>query len=327
MATRLTSKIGPISLLEKNPRTISAVALEGLAASLQQDLDMMEMRGIVVWKVPEELSEETEKTFGGQKGKVVVLGGNQRYRALVKMGYERIPDEWLLEAKYKDGKWWEPEKAARFVLKDNNPEGLSGESDYDAMVKSFSTEMMQDSGIDFSNFITAESEDAESVFDEAQEDTEEEIEKGEHGEKDEALETFVKHRESSRKNIGELMDTGFQLGLVFESHGQLEEFLEKAGFEDKVLYGMFMDGRIVAERLGVGLNTTGLHFGDRRVDAQLAELAQENEEEDVDRVKTEAAKFEEAFQKVRDERAKLGMLKVKGVEETTTDEELENVPE
>ena len=328
MATRMTSKIGPISLLEKNPRSISNVALDGLATSLEQDIDMMAVRGIVVWKVPEKLTPDTEATFGGQKGKVVVLGGNQRYRALQKLGYDRIPDEWLVEAKYKDGRWWEPDMAARFILKDNNPEGLSGESDYDIMMKNFTKEMMQDSGIDFSNFIKDDDEAQEEFFDDARGDTEKEIEAGEHGERDEALETFVKHRESSRKDIGELMDTGFQLGLIFESHGQMKEFLEKAGFEDKVLYGMFMDGRIVAERLGVGLTTSGLHFGDRRIDSQLAAMAQENPEEDAERVKAEAEKFEEAFQKVRDERSKLGMLKVKdGGKETTTDEELEDVPE
>ena len=324
MAGRLTSKIGPISLLDRNPRTISAVALEGLTESIEADIDMLAVRGIVVWKVPEELGGQ-EELFGGQIGKVVVLGGNQRYRALQRLGYERIPDGFIQEAKFSDGRWWPPDMAARFVLKDNNPEGLSGESDYDVMMKSFSREVMQASGIDFSNFIEG---DREATFDGMKDDADEEASEGEHGEKDAALEEFIRHRESSRHDIGELMDTGFQLGLVFESHRQLEEFLDKAGFSDKVLYGMFMDGRIVAERLGVSLNTTGLKFGDRRIDSQLAELAQENPEEDAERVEAERKRYEETYAKVRAEREALGLLKTGGRKgsEVVDDEELEGVP-
>ena len=285
---KLKTEFGPISLLKNNPRQISGAAFQTLSESVEAKPYMLNVRGIVVWKVPEDVGGEGP--FAGQEGELVVLGGNQRYRVLQEQGYESIPSKWISLAKGDDGEWWSPEDAEQFVLMDNNPEGIAGTYDYDRMIREYNKSLMAAAGIDVSNFKIDEQKeiaDASSV--------EDEVEKGEHGEKDPELEEFIAKRERTRADLPELMETGFYLCLVFETHGQKMEFLEKAGIEDAVEYEMFVDGgEFAREKCGVEIERSGLHFPDMRVDGKLAELAMENDQEPEEMSLEDARKRYEA---------------------------------
>lgn len=273
-AKKLDSKFGKLTILNKNPRKITDVEMANLIKSIQDDDWMLAARSIVV----------------DENG--VILGGNQRAKALLALGYTRVPDEWVVMAKHKDGSPLTEKEKERFILKDNNPEGMSGEFDYDKMMEEFEKDVIEDSGIDFSAFMgrngEVESEfglggDGEGFFDDEMKSKEDEVEEGEDGEKDEALNEFIRKREAKRKDIKELMDTGFYLGLVFETIGQKKEFLEKMGIgEDEVKYGRFVEGEKVAMAAGKELTASGLHFPERRVDVRLKKLAMENEHEGED---------------------------------------------
>lgn len=63
-----------------------------------------------------------------------------------------------------------------------------------------------------------------------------------------------------------MADDGNYLVLVFESHDQKDEFIRKAGLksdeedteEPNVFFGMFVEGRHIAEKMGIKLSETGL---------------------------------------------------------------------
>lgn len=270
---KLKSEYGAISLLKNNPRQISVAAFSTLSESVESKPYMLNVRGIVVWRVPENVSEDGP--FEGQSGELVVLGGNQRCKVLMEQGYESIPSKWVSLAKTDDGEWWSEDDAQQFVLMDNNPEGIAGTYDYDKMIREYDKRLMAAAGIDVSNFAI---EQQQEIADESS--VEDEVEKGEHGEKDPELEEFIAKRERTREDLPELMETGFYLCLVFETHGQKMEFLEKAGIADSVEYEMFVDGvEFAREKCGVEIERSGLHFPDMRIDGKLAELAMENDQE------------------------------------------------
>ena len=285
---KLKTEFGPISLLKKNPRQISGAAFQTLSESVEAKPYMLNVRGIVVWRVPDDVGGEGP--FAGQEGELVVLGGNQRYRVLMEQGYESIPSKWVSLAKGDDGEWWSAEDAEQFILMDNNPEGIAGTYDYDRMIREYNKSLIAAAGIDVSNFkIEEQKEIAETSS------VEDEVEGGEHGEKDKELEEFIAKRERTRADLPELMETGFYLCLVFETHGQKMEFLEKAGIEDAVEYEMFVDGvEFAREKCGVEIERSGLHFPDMRVDGKLAELAMENDQEPKEMSLEEARKGYEA---------------------------------
>lgn len=270
---KLKSEFGAISLLKSNPRQISGAAFSTLSESVEAKPYMLNVRGIVVWRVPDDIGDEGP--FSGQAGELVVLGGNQRCKVLMDQGYESIPTKWISLAKGDDGEWWSADDAEQFILMDNNPEGIAGTYDYDKMIRAYNKRLMASAGIDVSNFAI---EQQKEIVEESS--VEDEVETGEHGEKDPELEEFIAKRERTRADLPELMETGFYLCLVFETHGQKMEFLEKAGIEDAVEYEMFVDGvEFAREKCGVEIERSGLHFPDMRVDGKLAELAMENDQE------------------------------------------------
>ena len=270
---KLKSEFGAISLLKSNPRQISGAAFSTLSESVEAKPYMLNVRGIVVWRVPDDIGDEGP--FAGQAGELVVLGGNQRCKVLMEQGYESIPTKWISLAKGDDGEWWSADDAEQFILMDNNPEGIAGTYDYDKMIRAYNKRLMASAGVDVSNFAI---EQQKEIVEESS--VEDEVEAGEHGEKDPELEEFIAKRERTRADLPELMETGFYLCLVFETHGQKMEFLEKAGIEEAVEYEMFVDGvEFAREKCGVEIERSGLHFPDMRVDGKLAELAMENDQE------------------------------------------------
>lgn len=90
-------KLAEIKPNPKNPRIISEQKLKELARSLKEFPEMLYYRPIVVNK------------------KGVILGGNSRYYALLDLGYEEVPDEWIVEGK----KFNSAKKERQFVIRDN----------------------------------------------------------------------------------------------------------------------------------------------------------------------------------------------------------------
>lgn len=283
----LDSRYGKIHRLKKNPRVITDSEFTGLVASLDDDEEFLEVRGIVVWQVPADIKEtHPESLFAVQSGKMVILGGNQRYLALMAQGKTRIDDDWIVLARhkksgvdkisgeaYKAGDWWSVRKAERFVLKDNNPEGLSGEFDYGVMMDAFDEEQMRLSGIDFGELPMEFQKEGEK-------DIESEVEEEEHGENQEGLEKFIKEREKSRSILPDLVDVGFYMVPVFESSEQRQEFA--AYLQSRygiVSRGQYLDGVALAKAMGYELKRSGLKFPDPKPEKRLQAMAYDGSEE------------------------------------------------
>ena len=279
----LTTYLGKVHKLSNNPRVISDGAFTMLVESLMRkdregngDIELLGLNNLIVWMVPSELPEEWAKDvpWEGQEGKLVMLSGNQRYDALVAMGYDRIPDEWLKPAKYKDGRWITPEHAERTILLLNSPEGVSGETDYEKLVKKFHEECLRAVGMDFSQTpLEFQERTAEPV--------EDEVEQGEHGEQDQELTDFIKRREDSRGLVEEMLDMGFYTVTVFETHDQKMEYLkflqEKYGVEAN--RDIFVNGFQMAAALGKKIEYSGLKFPASKPSAALQEMAMDGTEE------------------------------------------------
>jgi len=103
-------KIKDIRPNEKNPRFITQDALKKLVDSIRRDPEFMRLRPIVVDPAG------------------FILGGNQRYRAIVEMGLSEIPDEWVVSAADLTD-----EQRRRFILVDNAPEGMAGQWDFELL--------------------------------------------------------------------------------------------------------------------------------------------------------------------------------------------------
>ena len=272
----LTTYLGKVHKLSNNPREISDGAFNMLCESLLRkdaagnaDIEMLRANPLVVWMVPMELPEgRKDWPWDGQEGKLVMLSGNQRYDALVQMGYDRIPDEWLAVGKYADGKWWSPEHAERFILLANSPEGVSGETDYEKLVKKFNEECLRAVGMDFSQTPLDFQERMAAPV-------EDEVEQGEHGEQDQELTDFIKRREDSRGQVEEMLDMGFYTVTVFETHAQKMEWLQY--LQEKYGVGanreVFINGFQMAEALGKKIEYSGLKFSVSKPSAALQEMA------------------------------------------------------
>ena len=306
MARRtLTTYLGKVHKLSQNPRTITDGSFTLLMESLLRkdkgghgDIEMLRANPITVWMVPMELpGERKDWPWEGQEGKLVVLSGNQRYDALVEMGYEKIPDEWLAVGKYADGNWWSPEHAERFILLANSPEGVSGETDYEKLVAKFNEECLKAVGMDFSQTpMEFQERMAESV--------EDEVEQGEHGEMDQDLHDFIQRRETSRGNVEEMLDVGFYTVTVFETHAQKMEWLEflkeKYGLEAN--REVFLNGFKVAEAMGKKIEYSGLKFPEAKPSRILQEMAMDGSVEGWEKKSDEKPEGTEAEEEEGDEK-------------------------
>ena len=242
MALTLKSRLGKVEVLASNPRSIRDNQFNALVESIRRDPEFLMARGVVVWKVPQDLGpdEGRKSPFRGQKGRLVVLGGNMRCMAFRALGFKELKDEWIVEAKDENGNWWEPEKAERFVLVDNSQPGNSGDNDYQKLLEGFEESILRDSGIDFSEFEVLmgqtpaiPSADAGDEDEDDDATVEDEVEQGPHGENSEELADFISEREKTRRNLKEIDEFGFYLVLVFESLAQKIEFVQKAGLTGK----------------------------------------------------------------------------------------------
>lgn len=335
MASKLNSYLGSIHLLANNPRTIRENAFNRLVESIERDPEFMMARGIVVWQVPDLLAvaEGEKNPFIGQEGKLVVLGGNQRCRAFMALGRKDLEDDWIVEAKDAEGVWWSVDKAERFVQIDNNPEGISGENDMKKMFDNFSRMSMEMAGIDFSEYDalmeaevgekSPEEKVEEGEYGEKSPELKEFIEHRERARKDlkeiddtgfylvlvfpdfETKAEFIS-KSGLTGNAGVVkVDVSEYVVLVFESYDQKVEFCEKAGLYDEpgegdpgIIYDRFCDGVAFAEKMGIGLKASRLHFSDRKVDAGLAAMAMDDAKQ-----KSEKEQEEGLFKQRKEEAA------------------------
>jgi len=270
MAKILNSRFGKVHRLANNPRQISDGAYTLLVESLshENDIDFLMVKKLVVWKVPGELSDSRHWPFEGQEGKMVMLGGNQRYAALQDLGYDKIPDDWIIEGKHPNGDWWTPEEAERFILLDNNPEGISGETDYQILIENFERECLRRVGMDFAQMpMEYATEDEPTV--------EAKVQEGEHGEEDQKLKDFKKRREDSRGMVDEILDVGFYIVPLWETHDQKMQFLNfiKAKFGIDAEREVFVNGFELAKAMGLEIPYSGLKFPSPKPEKPLQDLA------------------------------------------------------
>lgn len=134
-------KISEIVKNPKNPRKIKGEQLNKLMESIQRDPEFMKLRPIVI--------DENN----------MILGGNQRYTAIKKLGMKEIPDEWIARAENLT-----EEQRKRFILVDNGPEGMTGEWDFDALQAEWELPELESLGFDISEYETPQ-EPAEGLTD------------------------------------------------------------------------------------------------------------------------------------------------------------------
>lgn len=118
-----TVKLSTLKLNERNPRKISETAFERLCKSIRRDPRFMELRPIIV-------DEQN-----------VIIGGNQRYRACLKLGRKEVPSEWVREAADLT-----PEQRRRFILLDNAPDGAAGYWDWDILNQDYKMPELENIG-------------------------------------------------------------------------------------------------------------------------------------------------------------------------------------
>ena len=253
MKQTLRSKYGTIRLLPGNPRTITDEAFTGLKNSIERDGDFMALRPIIVDE-------------GG-----VVIGGNQRFKALRDLGYDRIPDEWIKQATHEDGSPLTDEEKQRFILIDNSPEGISGTNDYAAMVEGFSLDLLRDVGIDLAKIELPEETREEFEGKAAEEiETESPI-----GEESETLKDLHRKRDESKKKFEDMADFGFYAVLVFMSNDQRKAFGKWCADHDvRAKYsGMYVNGEDFAQAVKIKLpKDTGAAIRERLPNAVLESM-------------------------------------------------------
>lgn len=115
-------KITDLKLNEANPRKIKDEKFKSLVKSIKDFPKMMALRPIVI---------DTDGT---------ILGGNMRYRALLELGYQDIPDAWVKRA---DDLTDEEKK--RFIIEDNVP---FGEWDWELLGNQWDETDLKEWGLD-----------------------------------------------------------------------------------------------------------------------------------------------------------------------------------
>ena len=229
----LQSKYGPVRLLKKNPRLIRPDAFKKLVDSIRRDPDFMIANPIKV--------DETG----------TVLGGNQRCKALLALGYDRVPDDWIRRVAHADGSPFTDEEKERLVYIDNSPEGVSGEFDYAAMVEGTSLDLLRDVGIDLAKVEIPE--EARVEFEgqaEAEIETESPI-----GEESETLKELHRKRDESKEKFADLSDYGFYAVLVFQSNEQRKAFGKWCAEHDvrQKYEGLYLNGEDFAKAGAISL--------------------------------------------------------------------------
>ena len=121
---KIEANTGQLPGLPENPRTIDNDAVDNLAASINQDPEMLELRPLLVFPLP--------------TGNYIIIGGNARIQALQKLKYKDVPVEILDAATSVD-------KLKRYVLKDNS---AFGKWDYEKLLVEYPADELASYSID-----------------------------------------------------------------------------------------------------------------------------------------------------------------------------------
>lgn len=113
----ITVSVGDVILNSFNPRCIRDAKFKKLVQSLKDFPEMLETRPIVVNK------------------EMVVLGGNQRFRAIQELGWDKV------RVVVVD---WSEKKQREFIIKDNNS---SGEWDWEDLANNWDGADLKDWGV------------------------------------------------------------------------------------------------------------------------------------------------------------------------------------
>lgn len=117
--TRETAKLSDLHEYPGNPRQINKKDFEKLKRSLKEFPEMLEARELVV----------------DENG--TILGGNQRYKALLAIGETTAP--------VKRVTGWSDEQKRQFVIKDNV---ANGDWDFDILANEWDADQLEDWGVD-----------------------------------------------------------------------------------------------------------------------------------------------------------------------------------
>jgi len=126
MKKEKTIMLAALKLNEQNPRRISDESFDNLKRSIKRYPQFMQLRPIII----------DEKN--------TIIGGNQRYRALVDMKKKVVPSSWVVRAKDLS-----EEQRKRFVVLDNSPEGMSGYWDFETLQINYDMPTLVDMGFRF----------------------------------------------------------------------------------------------------------------------------------------------------------------------------------
>lgn len=132
-------KLSEIRLNPDNPRFIRDDRFKKLKDNIKAFPKMMKLRPIVV----------------DDNG--IILGGNMRYRAIMELGYNDLPDGWVVKA----SELTEDEKR-RFIITDNVG---YGEFDMDSLANEWDLEELQEWGVELGELDTQLEEAEEDDFD------------------------------------------------------------------------------------------------------------------------------------------------------------------
>lgn len=116
-------KLTEIKPNPNNPRQVKNEAFKKLCKSIKDFPEMLEIREVVV--------DEN----------MIILGGNQRYKALKEVGEKECI------AKIVTG--LSEEQKREFIIKDNSPDGISGEWDFTVLNSEFDKVELEEWGINF----------------------------------------------------------------------------------------------------------------------------------------------------------------------------------
>lgn len=189
----------PIKLSElkqhpENPRIIKDAKFTKLIDSLTKFPKMMELRPLIV----------------DEKG--IIHGGNRRYEALMKIGHETIPDNWV-----KVMKGFTPAQKREFLIKDNIS---SGEWDWEELSLDWKPDELVDWGMDPWNF-------GEITYATEPETVEKNIEE---------IEKIRAMRKKGSDNVQSKKDTEKYLVIVFNSREEKQALLKELNLPEDERY-------------------------------------------------------------------------------------------
>lgn len=120
----IENNTGQVDGLPPNPRLQNEAKLEKLMTSIQQDPELLQLRGLLVYPI--------------EKNKYITIGGNMRLQALKRLGFVDVPCVVIPQHTPID-------KLRNYIIKDN---GDFGDWDYQALLSSWDTIELQEWAID-----------------------------------------------------------------------------------------------------------------------------------------------------------------------------------